>query len=325
MQTVELNGRQTTQLGFGGSLLGSTTPAVSRALLNEAYDRGIRHFDVAPMYGFGRSERLLRDALGSRMREVTVTTKYGLEPPKNSRWIAPIHQLARAVLSPFPALKRRAQGAGITFHEEPQVPLVAKMAQASLDASLRELGVETIDLLLLHEATPRRLPDDELLEVLERSRNAGKIRQFGVGSRREWVADCLRETPQYCPVVQCEWSVFTNDQLDLAGRAKIHHGSLGGERTEFLAWLAADTARRAHWSEQVGYDLAETATVNRLILKAAIEHNRGGIVLFSTRTLANIRENVATAQDDRLAQPARTLLSLIQVGYRSRSAQAVGD
>ena len=47
-------------------------------------------------------------------------------------------------------------------------------ARASLETSLRELGVETVDLLLLHEVRPADLETEGLYEFLERSRSRGQ-------------------------------------------------------------------------------------------------------------------------------------------------------
>ena len=313
MEQLTLAGRPTTSLGFGGSLLGSTTPAVSLQLLNTAYDEGIRHFDVAPLYGFGRSESMLREAFGKRLQDVTITTKYGLAAPAHSSWIGPLHRLAKAVLSPLPGMKRvlqKTRGA-----EEAEPPLTAAAAGQSIDNSLRQLGVETIDLLLLHEATPDRLRDQDLLGLLEDYRHRGKIRQFGVGSRSERVCACLRERPDFCPIVQFEWNVFSAMDPELATLPRIVHGSLTGPRAAFTTWLLEDAQRCARWSLLAGVDLREPGIINRLLFKASLENHAGHIVLFSTRTVANIKSNVQTASDKSLAAPARVLKNLVHAEY----------
>ena len=313
MQELMLAGRPTTSLGFGGSRLGSTSPAVSRRLLSAAYEEGIRHFDVAPSYGFGRSESLLHEALGKRVKNVTITTKYGLAPPAHSSWIGPFHRIARRMLGPFPMVKRRLRNPLPPDHPDP--PLIAAAASRSIDRSLQQLGVDTIDLLLLHEATPDRLHDPELLGMLEDSRRAGKIREFGVGSRSDRVAACLRECPAFCRIVQFESNVFSTERPELEDVPHILHGSLGGPRVDFASWLLNDSERCTRWSSEVGVDLREPGILDRLIFKASVENHRGHIILFSTRTLANLKSNVLTAGDSSLAVPARALNDLIRSQY----------
>jgi D-threo-aldose 1-dehydrogenase len=323
MQQLTLAGRSTTSLGFGGSLLGSTSPAVSRKLIVAAYEEGIRHFDVAPMYGFGRSEALLREALGSRLRDVTITTKYGLEPPAHSAWIGPLHRLARRVLSPFPKVRTGLHKEPTQAHAGP--PLTAAAALQSIDHSLRQLRVETIDLLLLHEATPQRLRDPDLIGTLEECQRAGKIREFGVGSTSERVAACFRDRPAFCRIVQCEWNVFCPDRPVLEGVPHILHGSLGGPRVHFASWLLEDAERCAQWSSALGVDLREPGILNRLLLKASLEKHAGHIVLFSTRTLSNIKSNVQTADDKTLAAPARLFSYLVRSEYLSVPANSMSN
>ncbi|HBO81473.1 MAG TPA: aldo/keto reductase, partial [Cupriavidus sp.] len=49
-------GRQTTRLGFGGSgIMGALDRRQSLSMLRAAYDAGVRHFDTAPMYGYGEA------------------------------------------------------------------------------------------------------------------------------------------------------------------------------------------------------------------------------------------------------------------------------
>ena len=78
MEQINLgtSGRTTTRLGFGcGSIMGAMSGRDSLALLEAAYDAGIRHFDVAPRYGYGEAESCLGEFLQRHRGQVTVTTK----------------------------------------------------------------------------------------------------------------------------------------------------------------------------------------------------------------------------------------------------------
>src|ERR1035441_1591047 len=99
MDRIELGatGRTTTRLGFGcSSLMGAMGRRESSAMLEAAFDAGIRHFDVAPMYGFGQAEGCLGEFLGRHRGEVTVTTKYGIPPVRSQGWMG----LARGAARP---------------------------------------------------------------------------------------------------------------------------------------------------------------------------------------------------------------------------------
>ena len=67
------------QLGFGcwaigGHGYGAVADDESQAAVASAWDRGIRLFDTANVYGFGHSETLLADALGARRHEALIAT-----------------------------------------------------------------------------------------------------------------------------------------------------------------------------------------------------------------------------------------------------------
>ena len=66
-------------LSIGGeSVRGPSDDGESLATIDTAYDLGINYFDTAPVYGFGRSERLLGKAIKKRRKDVIVSSKCGL-------------------------------------------------------------------------------------------------------------------------------------------------------------------------------------------------------------------------------------------------------
>src|ERR1700733_14834627 len=109
MVKIELgtSGRQTTRLGYGcSSLMGMLDRKESLAMLEAAFDAGVRHFDVAPMYGFGQAESCVGEFLGRHRADVTVTTKYGIPPAKRQGLIGLARSMARPVVKALPGLKR---------------------------------------------------------------------------------------------------------------------------------------------------------------------------------------------------------------------------
>ena len=172
-------------------------------------DAGIRHFDVAPMYGFGQAESCLGQFLGRHRAEVTVTTKYGIPAAKNQGWIAAARAASRPVIKAIPGLKRGLKTVGSKVAEPAgKANFTATEAQQSLERSLRELRTDRIDVWLLHEASVDDLHDVALLRLLWDAVATGKIGTFGVGSERKRVEALLAASPEYCPTVQFEWSVL---------------------------------------------------------------------------------------------------------------------
>src|SRR5664279_342111 len=78
-----------TAMGLGGATLGGNMEVVrdsaARLLVIDAYDSGIRYFDTAPFYGFGRSEHVIGDELRERSDWV-LSTKVGrlLKPRRDA-------------------------------------------------------------------------------------------------------------------------------------------------------------------------------------------------------------------------------------------------
>jgi aryl-alcohol dehydrogenase-like predicted oxidoreductase len=167
MRWVDLPGSELrlSRLGFGtAALMARLGRRESVRLLEIAHDSGITHFDTARAYGYGEAEAALGDFLATRRGAVTVATKLGMLPPPRSTALRGAKAVARvgarAVPALRPLLRRGAQSMAKSGAFEPGA------ARASLETSLRELRVETVDLLLLHECRPADLETEGLLDFL---------------------------------------------------------------------------------------------------------------------------------------------------------------
>ncbi len=186
-----------TRLAYGGMRASGTmdrnrfTPELDlagrRAFL-AAYEAGYTHFDHADIYGNGISEeifgRVLKDTAGMR-EHVLIGTKCGI------RWAG----------EPDPAAPHRWD-----FSREHIV--------RSCEGSLRRLGVERIDLYMLHR--PDYLADpDEIAGAFELLRAQGKVREFGVSNfRPSTLAMLQRACPMPLVVNQVEIHLARLDCLE---------------------------------------------------------------------------------------------------------------
>jgi D-threo-aldose 1-dehydrogenase len=215
MRTITLGetGIATSALGLGcADLFRLPTGRGRRFLLDAAYDVGIRHFDVAPMYGLGRVEEELGRFLRAGRAEAVVATKFGIEPTRAGLALAPVQgslqRLRRRTGDP------RAGAAGGLLHRT--VGHDARTARTSLERSLRLLGRDHVDLLFLHE--PVADVSDELFEFLETAREQGRLCAWGAAGER--AAACLR-----APVLQTRWR-GAGEEPD--PRPTIRYGVLAG-------------------------------------------------------------------------------------------------
>jgi D-threo-aldose 1-dehydrogenase len=314
LQTLRLadNGRSTTQLGYGcSSLMGALGRRESLALLEAAYEAGIRHFDVAPMYGYGEAEACLGE-FWQRHRDATVTTKYGIPPARNKALLSVARRLAGPVVKHVPALKQRlARAASAVATPVEKASFSADQAKASLERSLAALQTDRIDVWLLHEAGADELCDDGLLRFLEDSVAKGSLGAFGIGSDRDKVEDLLQERPSYCRVLQYQWSIL-DAAIEQGGPFRIHHRALTDHFRSLQAVLTGSPERCRQWSQEVGADLANREILAALMLKASFVFNPDSVILVSTKNPHHMRENVRVAGDATLAEPARRLHALVQ-------------
>ncbi len=170
MQYKEIGrtGLKVTRLGLGGAPLGGLFESVreeeARATVSTAYRAGIRYFDTAPFYGYGRSEMRIGAFLRDRPRdEFVLSTKVG------------------RVLVP-------AEGAVEDHHYKDVLPLtpVFDLSAAgilrSFESSLERLGLERVDILLVHDPDEHyRVVVEEAFPALARLREEGTVRAIGAG------------------------------------------------------------------------------------------------------------------------------------------------
>ena len=318
MESIALgtSARTTTRLGFGcSSIMGALSRRDSLAMLESAFDAGIRHFDVAPMYGFGEAESCLGEFLRRHPGQATVTTKYGIPPERSRPHIRLARSLARPILKAFPSLKSRVAGVAATAtagaQPEARAAFTAEQAKKSLARSLASLGMNRIDVWLLHEVTAAELREESLLRLLEDSVRAGTIGTFGAGSGGDKIPELLAERPEFCRTLQFEWSVL--DPVPSTGGAfRIHHRALTENFRGLQAKLLADPERSRRWSESTGLDLTKGETLANLMLKAALDQNPASVILFSSKNPAHIQRNVAVAAESTLTAPAAALYKLVQ-------------
>lgn len=290
-------------------------------VLECAYDAGIRHFDVARMYGGGEAERCVGDFARRYRDKITIATKLGISPGSKDR----IRNTARAILHPIIRLIPRLKPSQhIVSRLSPpariRTSFALKDAEESLNASLSTLKTDHIDLLLLHEATAADLNDDRLLRFLEDAVTSGRIGAFGVGSDRRNINDLLARQTRYCSVIQCQWSIL--DELTRWDNCfRIYHGVFRQSLMRYYEELTRDRKRCAKWSETLGFDISQRRIFEKLILKAALIRDANSIILFASASPKHILQNCETAGDSRLDVSAKTLFNLIQSRESSTAAE----
>lgn len=186
-----------TALGLGcaafGNLYAPVSATVATETLHAAWGLGVRHFDTAPHYGLGRSERLVGLALralpDAAASQALVSTKAGRLLESNPDY-RPGDQDPEGFVVPA-VLRRRWD-------------FTAAGLRRSLEESLERLGTEALDTLYLHDPDVFDLDAgiETALPALARMRDEGLVRRIGVGSNDEAaLSRCVREAD--LDVVMC--------------------------------------------------------------------------------------------------------------------------
>lgn len=290
-------------LGFGCSSLTGTSRKNAIRSLHTAFDSGVRHYDVARSYGYGETERILGGFAKFRRSQITITSKFGLQPPARTNPTQLAIHLGRRFVRLVPATRKLLQPRTKFLVTTPAFG--AGECKQSLELSLRELGTDYIDFYLLHDyAVTDHLPDD-LLKFLEGAVRQGKIRYFGLGTSIDNVLRACEVQPELCKIIQFQNSVLTRNAEKLPATSftslTITHGSLSASYCSLSSFLKENADIAKYWSAELDLDCSNHDALAALLLNYAVEANSNGIVLFSSRNPARVAANVNSVLRPRLS------------------------
>ncbi len=170
-RTFGSSGVVASEVGFGAWTLGldwwgKLDAADAVRLVGRAIDLGITFFDTADTYSAGVGEERLADALAGRRDEITIGTKFGYD-------ITVPHDQSS--------------------HSERPQRWEPGFIRERLEASLRRLGTDVIDVYELHNPRMPQIRDDDIFSTCEDLKTEGKIRAYGValGPAIGWEAEGL--------------------------------------------------------------------------------------------------------------------------------------
>jgi aryl-alcohol dehydrogenase-like predicted oxidoreductase len=302
MRSVELGdtGMRCSVLGFGcAPLMGRVGRRASLAALSAAYDAGISFFDTARSYGYGEAEALLGEFLQGRRHHVILSTKFGIVPSRSGGLKRIVKPMARTLLQVYPPARSMMQGV-LTAQTTGGQFNVATMQQ-SVEASLRALRTDYVDLLFLHEPAADVLTHEDLMRALEALVRQGKVRSFGVSAELEVAQAALRMGVK---AVQVRCDGFEKRRLGRVDASAIVVGNhpFGGVSgaircRKFLQAMATDDRTPQVLREKLqGFDDAVLADV---VLNVAASAGGIQVVVPSMTHVGHVSSNVAAMQRSR--------------------------
>lgn len=293
---------ETTRLGYGTTSLMAVQSGQERMRLLEcAFDSGIRHFDTAPYYGYGEAERVLGGFLRGKRDQITITTKFGIQPPSvvRNRFV---NQLARKILGLAPSLRailsRKAQSLSKSG------AFSAEAARTSLEQSLKSLGTDHIDLYLLHEPTLKDAGSPEILDFLEGEARRGTIRAYGCGGEFPMIREIAQAGLPTSRWLQFEDNVLAPhvSEIRAMGANCITYRTFLNALPVVSSWLDAYPRIRSEWESRISMNLLEKGALPVLLLGLSMMTNHEGIVLFSSSRCDRIRDAARVADGNAFSQ-----------------------
>jgi aryl-alcohol dehydrogenase-like predicted oxidoreductase len=155
--------------------------AATERVIDRALELGVTHLDTADIYGGGgKSEEFIGELIGKRRSAVFIATKFGKMPDA----VAGVRGTRRYI-------------------------------RKAVDASLKRLRIEAIDLYYMHEPDPKT-PIEETLGALDELTRAGKIRQAGCSN---FSADQVEEAATAAKSLGVRGFVASQDEYSLVNRS----------------------------------------------------------------------------------------------------------
>ncbi len=289
-RTLGKTGLRVSTIGLGTMVhaghFGPMKDAESLSAIETAIELGVNFIDTSDAYGAGYSESLLGKALKGRRDQVIIATKGGnvmAGPNRGKRNFDPEY-ISRV-----------------------------------MDESLQRLQIDTIDLYQLHNPTVDVIERGAVWEVLERAKQAGKIRHYGVSinTMEEGIAavkDGRAET------IQVEYNLLAQEpaekifplahqaNIGIIARVPLRRGILTGKMTvaDEQRFQGEDLRARSFKGEAFVKELAKAdelrflvhggaKTLGQAAIAFCIAHPAVSVVIPGARNAEQMRENAAAA------------------------------
>jgi aryl-alcohol dehydrogenase-like predicted oxidoreductase len=302
------NGPEVLPIGLGCMSLsgtyGTSDDKAGEELIRRAVDLGVNHFDSSDMYGWGHNEELLGRALKGRHNNVVIATKFG---------------------------QTRQPGGANGVDGSPA------HVQQACEASLKRLGIDTIDLYYQHRVDPN-VPVEDTVGAMSRLVEQGKVRHLGLCEARP---ERIRRAHAVHPIaaVQSEFSLLYREEatetrkttrelgISFVAYAPLGRSLLAGVVPDFANLAEGDTRARhprfAGDNFQKNRALVERVeaiaadkrcTVAQLCLAWLLAQGDDVLPIPGTKRLERLQENLGALDVTLSPEESATIAEVIPVG-----------
>ena len=307
-RTLGRTGIEVSEIGYGAWGIGGVQwtggdDEEAKRALNLAIDQGLNFIDTALAYGDGHSERLVGEVARSRKERIYIATKV---PPKNLEWPARDVPLRRVFTRDYIVM--------------------------CTEQSLRNLGVETIDLQQLHVWHDNWTDESEWIDALLRLREQGKVRYFGLSLNDYQPWNAIKALRQgHIDTVQVIYNIFEQAPEDelypvcqelnvgVIARVPFDEGGLTGAvrpdsvfpDNDFRSWFFRGDRKQKVFDRVERLKLllgSEAENLAELALRFTLSHDSVSAVIPGMRSTKNVTANISISDGRRLS--AETLAKL---------------
>lgn len=307
-RTLGRTGIEVSEIGYGAWGIGGVQwtggdDDEARRALNLAIDLGLNFIDTALAYGDGHSERLVGEVARSRKERIYIATKI---PPKNREW--PAHNVPLRDVFPRDYIIKCAE------------------------ESLRNLGVETIDLQQFHVWRDEWIEEGEWIEAITKLREQGKARYFGVSINDYQPWNAIKALRQgHIDTVQVIYNIFEQAPEDelfsvcqelnigVIARVPFDEGGLTGAirpdtvfpSSDFRFWFfRGDRKQRVfdRVEKLKGLLGDEAASLPELALRFTLSHDAVSAVIPGMRSTKHVAANISYSDGRKLSAELLTKL-----------------
>jgi aryl-alcohol dehydrogenase-like predicted oxidoreductase len=300
------------EIGFGawaiGADWGEVTEKQAHEALNAAIDEGINFIDTADVYGLGRSEKIVGEVVKNRKEKITIATKMGRG---SNHWDDGYDQIAKAA-----------------------------------EQSIKNLGVDALDLVQLHCIPTDTLKAGKVFENLQKVKDAGLIRHYGASVETiDEALFCIRNSA--ATTLQVIFNIFRQriisgmlraarvNNVGVIARVPLASGLLTGKFT--LAHHFTDDDHRNYNANGKVFNVGETfagvpftkgiefaqeveeilkdecpgATLAQKSLRWILDHQSISTVIPGAKTAEQAKENAAAANLPPISKEAHAKLAAL--------------
>ena len=286
-RTLGRTGLQVAVVGFGampiGGIYGPVDDAVSTKALHAAIDAGMNFIDTSGAYGAGHSERVVGAFLKERpdRDQIIVCTKGGNNMVTGVRNFTPDY------------------------------------IHGCLEGSLQRLGVDAIDVYLLHNPTLENMQARDSFDVLETYKAQGKIKHWGVSVNT--LPECEYVVSSGVPaVMQMEYNLLDQSAADVFARAHaagigvisrvpLVRGLLSGRIDEHATFAEGDRRRQFFAPQRLSGMLPKVRQIQDIIaasglplveaaMRFCVSNPHATVIIPGIRTPEQARANAAASE-----------------------------